>query len=87
MTVQDEARRRMVAFRDDLVSQGWTLVRDNEEGGALVIEHEGIRLVVSIHGYEVKETAADLIKEYEAEHGEITEEEIKALDGDAEAPA
>lgn len=59
MTPQEHARICITNLRDDLVSQGWTLTRDNEAGGALVVEGDGIRLVIGVHGYEVKDLPPD----------------------------
>lgn len=49
-------------FKNDLVSKGWTLVRDNKDGGAMVLTGDGIRVVASIHTYKEKDLAPHAIE-------------------------
>lgn len=52
--LKEMQRTLLVGLRDDLVSKGWTLDRDNEAGGALVLSGDGMVVVAGLHVYEQK---------------------------------
>lgn len=53
----------LAGLRDDLVEKGWELKRDNQDGGALVLSGDGMRVVASLHVYEEKDLPPDSITE------------------------
>ena len=51
MTPAETQRAVNLLVRDTLVKAGWTLTRDNEAGGALVLVGDGIQIVGGFHAY------------------------------------
>ena len=52
--LKEMQRVLLVGLRDELVQKGWTLERDNENGGTLVLTGDGMCVVASLHVYEDK---------------------------------
>lgn len=59
MTPAEQQRAVNVLIRDTLVKAGWTLIRDNEPGGTLVLEGDGLSLVGGFHAYESQPPLCD----------------------------
>lgn len=70
MTPAEQRRAVNVLIRDTLVKAGWTLVRDNEPGGTLVLEGDGLSIVGGFHAYPIKPAPAT-----PESHAEVTVED------------
>ena len=57
MTPAEIQRAVNLLVLDTLTKAGWTLIRDNEAGGALVLEGDGVSIVGGFHAYPIKASA------------------------------
>lgn len=60
MTPAETQRAVNLLVLDTLTKAGWTLTRDNESGGALVLEGDGLSIVGGFHAYPIKPTKESL---------------------------